>query len=72
MTQSCSLIYESGLSMGKVDRIADSYQVGGSYNLGDSGDVPTQSQFKFGHYFGITYNLSKVKKISADKGIEQN
>ncbi len=66
------IIFSAGLSMGKVDRIADSYQVGGSYNLGDSGDVPTQSQFKFGHYFGITYNLSKVKKISADKGIEQN
>ena len=56
--------------MGKVDRIADSYSVGGSYNLGDSGTIPTQSQFKFGHFFGITYNLTKVKKISLDKGLE--
>lgn len=66
------VIFTAGLSMGRVDRIADSYQVGGSYNLGDSGTIPTQSQFKFGHFFGITYNLSKVKKISLDKGIEQN
>lgn len=66
------IILTAGLSMGRVDRIADSYQVGGSYNLGDSGNIPTQSQFKFGNFFGITYNLSKVKKISLDKGIEQN
>lgn len=66
------IIFTAGLTMGKVTRIADSYSVGGSYNLGSSGDVPTQSQFKFGHFFGITYNLSKVKKISLDKGIEQN
>lgn len=66
------IILTGGVSMGKVNRIADSYNVGGSYNLGDSGDVPTQNQFKFGHFFGITYNLSKVKKISLDKGIEQN
>lgn len=66
------IIFSGGLTMGKVTRIADSYSVGGSYNLGNSGDVPTQDQFKFGHFFGITYNLTKVKKISLDKGIEQN
>lgn len=66
------IIFSTGFSMGKVTRIADSYSVGGSYNLGNSGDVPTQNQFKFGHFFGITYNLTKVKKISLDKGIEQN
>lgn len=65
------IIFSAGVSMGKVDRIADGYQVGSSYNLGDSGTIPTQSQFKFGKFFGITYNLSKVKKISLDKGIEQ-
>ncbi|MCP2027886.1 hypothetical protein L1276_003046 [Flavobacterium sp. HSC-32F16] len=65
------IIFSTGFSMGKVTRIADSYQVGGSYNLGNSGDVATQNQFKFGHFFGITYNLTKVKKISLDKGIEQ-
>jgi len=64
------IIFSAGLAMGKVDRIADSYSVGGSYNLGDSGTIPTQSQFKFGHFFGITYNLTKVKKISLDKGLE--
>ncbi|MGO4770300.1 hypothetical protein ACEN2I_01440 [Flavobacterium sp. W22_SRS_FK3] len=66
------IIFSTGISMGKVDRIADGYQVGSSYNLGDSGTIPIQSQFKFGHFFGITYNLSKVKKISLDKGIEEN
>lgn len=66
------IIFSTGLAMGKVDRIADGYQVGSSYNLGDAGNIPTQSQFKFGHFFGITYNLSKVKKISLDKGIEEN
>lgn len=66
------IVFSAGISMGKVDRIADGYQVGGSYNLGDSGNIPTQSQFKFGNFFGITYNLSKVKKISLDKGIEEN
>jgi hypothetical protein len=65
------IIFSAGISMGKVNRIADGYQVGSSYNLGDSGTIPTQSQFKFGKFFGITYNLSKVKKISPDKGIEQ-
>ncbi|MCO6163312.1 hypothetical protein [Flavobacterium sp. NRK F7] len=64
------VILTAGISMGKVDRIADSYQVGGSYNLGDSGTIPIQSEFKFGHFFGIAYNLSKVKKISLEKGIE--
>ncbi|WP_445458227.1 hypothetical protein [Flavobacterium sp. HNIBRBA15423] len=64
------IIFTAGISMGKVERIADGYQVGGSYNLGDSGTIPTQSEFKFGKFFGITYNLSKVKKISLDKGIE--
>jgi hypothetical protein len=66
------IIFSAGISMGQVDRIADGYQVGGSYNLGDSGTIPTQNQFKFGNFFGITYNLSKVKKISLDKGIEEN
>ncbi|NHN24551.1 hypothetical protein FIA58_002585 [Flavobacterium jejuense] len=64
------IILTAGISMGKVERIADSYSVGESYNLGDSGTIPTQSEFKFGNFFGITYNLSKVKKISLDKGIE--
>ncbi|GAA6766794.1 hypothetical protein AAFH68_27380 [Flavobacterium sp. CGRL1] len=45
------IIFSTGFSMGKVTRIADSYSVGGSYNLGNSGDVPTQNQFKFGHFF---------------------
>lgn len=64
------IIFTAGISMGKVERIADSYSVGESYNLGDSGTLPTQSEFKFGHFFGVTYNLSKVKKISLEKGIE--
>ncbi|WP_264554018.1 hypothetical protein [Flavobacterium sp. N2038] len=66
------IIFSTGVSMGKVDRLANSYSDGGSYNLGTSGVVPTQSQFDFGHFFGVTYNLTKVKKISLDKGIEEN
>lgn len=64
------IILTGGLAMGKVERLADSYLEGGSYNLGAEGVIPTQSQFKFGHFFGITYNLSKVKRISLEKGIE--
>jgi hypothetical protein len=65
------IILSAGLAMGKVDRLANSYKEGGSYNLGAEGTIPMESQFKFGHFFGVTYNLSKVKKISLEKGIEQ-
>jgi hypothetical protein len=65
------IIVTAGLAMGKVDRLANSYKEGGSYNLGAEGTIPMESQFKFGHFFGVTYNLSKVKKISLEKGIEQ-
>lgn len=64
------IIVSAGLAMGKVDRLVNSYQEGGSYNLGAEGTIPMISQFKFGHFFGVTYNLSKVKKISLEKGIE--
>ncbi|WP_294238707.1 hypothetical protein [uncultured Chryseobacterium sp.] len=57
-------ILSGGLSMGVVDRLADRFQAGGIYDLGTSGQVPTIKQFKFGHFFGITYNLSKVNTIS--------
>lgn len=65
------IIVSAGLAMGKVDRLANSYKEGGSYNLGAEGTIPMETQFKFGHFFGVTYNLSKVKKISLEKGIEQ-
>lgn len=57
-------ILSGGLSMGVVDRLADSFQNGGSYDLGVSGQIPMVKQFKFGHFIGITYNLSKVNTIS--------
>lgn len=57
-------ILSGGLSMGVVDRLADGFQNGGSYDLGASGQIPMVKQFKFGHFIGITYNLSKVNTIS--------
>ncbi len=57
-------ILSGGLSMGVVDRLADGFQNGGSYDLGTSGQIPMVKQFKFGHFIGITYNLSKVNTIS--------
>lgn len=57
-------ILSGGLSMGVVDRLADGFQNGGSYDLGASGQIPIVKQFKFGHFIGITYNLSKVNTIS--------
>ena len=57
-------ILSGGLSMGVVDRLADGFQTERAYNLGTSGQIPMIRQFKFGHFFGITYNLSKVNTIS--------
>ncbi|BEV05646.1 hypothetical protein [Chryseobacterium gambrini] len=50
--------------MGVVDRLAGGFEKGQTYDLGASGQIPMVKQFKFGHFFGITYNLSKVNTIS--------
>ncbi|UZT96798.1 hypothetical protein ODZ84_16445 [Chryseobacterium fluminis] len=57
-------ILSGGLSMGVVDRLADGFEKGNVYNLGTSGQIPVVKQFKFGHFIGITYNLSKVNAVS--------
>lgn len=57
-------ILSGGLTMGVVDRLREGYNNGGQYNLGNDGQIPMVKQFKFGHFFGITYNLSKVITIS--------
>lgn len=57
------LIVHGGLSMGRVDTLKSNFFADGetSYNLGTDGNVPLDEKFKFGHFFGITYNFSKPK-----------
>lgn len=57
------IILHFGLSMGSVSEISNQFKTDGatSYNLGTSGQVPTSDKFKFGHFFGLTYNLGKTK-----------
>lgn len=57
------IILHAGLSMGTVSEISNQFKTDGStsYNLGTSGQVPTSDKFKFGHFFGLTYNLGKTK-----------
>jgi hypothetical protein len=57
-------ILSGGLSMGVVDRLAGGFEKGQAYDLGASGQIPMVKQFKFGHFIGITYNLSKVNAVS--------
>jgi hypothetical protein len=58
------VVLHAGLSMGRITKISGDYKTDGStsYNLGTVGTVPTTDKFSFGHFFGITYNLGKVKK----------
>jgi len=57
------IILHAGLSMGSVAEISNQFVADGntSYNLGTSGQVSTVDKFKFGHFFGLTYNLGKTK-----------
>ncbi len=57
------IILHAGLSMGSVAEISNQFIADGntSYNLGTSGQVSTVDKFKFGHFFGLTYNLGKTK-----------
>jgi hypothetical protein len=58
------IIFSGGLSMGRIDSLAQNMTADGVtvYDIGEGGQVPTQSVFSFGGYFGITYNFSKTKK----------
>lgn len=64
------LIIHGGLSMGRVNVLRDNYLTDGvtSYDLGSEGTIPTDEKFKFGHFFGITYNFNKPK---SDKDTER-
>jgi hypothetical protein len=57
------LILNAGLSMGRVNVLNDNYHADGKtlYNLGTDGTIPTNEKFKFGNFFGITYNFTKPK-----------
>lgn len=56
-------VIHSGISMGRVNILRDEYQIDGekTYDLGTDGNIPVNEKFKFGHFFGITYNFSKPK-----------
>ena len=56
-------IIHGGLAMGEVSIIKNNYKADGttSYDLGNPADVPVINRFKFGHFFGVSYNFSKPK-----------
>lgn len=58
------VILHGGLTMGRVITIVDRYKTDGTvaYDLGSNGDIPVNNKFKFGRFFGLTYNLTKVNK----------
>jgi len=62
-------VIHSGISMGRVNVLRDEYQIDGetAYDLGTDGNVPVSEKFKFGHFFGITYNFSKPKSNKDEK-----
>ncbi|MDC8004706.1 hypothetical protein POV27_11645 [Aureisphaera galaxeae] len=56
-------VFHAGVSMGRVDVLKNGFEADGEteYVLDGQGNVPTNEKFKFGHYFGVTYNLSSPK-----------
>ncbi|WP_044399493.1 hypothetical protein [Lacinutrix sp. Hel_I_90] len=56
-------VIHAGISMGRVNVLKSEYVVDGetTYDLGTDGNVPVNEKFKFGHFFGITYNFTKPK-----------
>tara|TARA_Y100000815_G_C13296775_1_gene482987 strand:+ start:139 stop:1425 length:1287 start_codon:yes stop_codon:yes gene_type:complete len=56
-------VIHSGISMGRVSVLRDEFKTDGvtTYDLGTEGTVPVNDKFKFGHFFGITYNFNKPK-----------
>lgn len=57
-------IIHGGLSMGQVSEIKNTFVADGTteYDLGQGANVPTTNKFKFGHFFGVSYNFGKQKK----------
>lgn len=57
------IILHIGLAMGSVAEISNKFQADGKtpYDLGTTGQVSTYDKFKFGHFFGFTYNFGKTK-----------
>ncbi|WP_438711787.1 hypothetical protein ACSTS3_04215 [Aquimarina muelleri] len=57
-------IIHGGLSMGRISEIKNTFVADGTteYDLGQGANVPTTNKFKFGHFFGVSYNFGKQKK----------
>lgn len=62
-------VIHSGISMGRVNVLKEGYLADGetTYDFGSDGNVPVNAKFKFGHFFGITYNFSKPKSNNEKK-----
>ncbi len=58
------ILIHGGLSMGRINTLRSGYKKDRSetYDLGEAGVIPLDEKFRFGHYFGITYNFSGLKK----------
>lgn len=56
-------IFHTGLAMGRVNVLRNTFDDNGetSYDLGTDGIIPIDEKFKFGHFFGVTYNFTKTK-----------
>ncbi|CAN0603288.1 unnamed protein product, partial [Ectocarpus sp. 12 AP-2014] len=56
-------IFHTGLAMGRVNVLRNTFDDKGetSYDLGTDGIIPIDEKFKFGHFFGVTYNFTKTK-----------
>ncbi|WP_452226430.1 hypothetical protein [Lacinutrix cladophorae] len=56
-------ILSAGIVMGRVDVLSEGFLADGTteYDLGTSAEVPTNEKFQFGHFIGVTYNLSSKK-----------
>lgn len=56
-------VIHSGISMGRVNVLKEEYKTDGvtTYDLGTDGNIPVYEKFRFGHFFGVTYNFSKPK-----------
>ena len=48
------IVFSTGLMGGKVDRLAQGYQVGDAY---DEVIVPTKSIYELGYFLGVSFNL---------------
>ncbi|MFI0429173.1 hypothetical protein [Mariniflexile sp. HMF6888] len=61
-------IFHTGLSMGRVSVLQDNFIADNEtqYDLGNAGNPPIVDKFKFGHFFGITYNFGKPKSQDSE------